>query len=79
MRFQSTWLRWYAECVPEFLDAAAEAGKEIAHPASVIEEMRGFDRIDTELQALVRAWGEDLRSIGTAFGRGIEQAQSRND
>ena len=73
MRLQTDWLRWYAERTPEFRGAAAEAGEEIADAASVIEAMRGFDRIDPELQAHVRAWGEDGRSIATAFGRGNEQ------
>ena len=65
MRLQTTWLRWYAECVPEFRDAAAEAGEEIADAAGVIERMRGFDRLDPDLRARVRAWGEDGRSISS--------------
>ena len=73
MRLQTEWLRWYAERTPEFRVVAADAGEEIADAASVIEQMRGFDRIDPELQAQVRAWGEDGRSIATAFGRGNEQ------
>ena len=73
MRLQTKWLRWYAGRTPEFRVVAAEAGEEIADAASVIEEMRGFDRIDPELQAQVRAWGEDGRSIATAFGRGTGQ------
>ena len=73
MRLQTEWLRWYAERTPEFRDAAAEAGEEIADAAGVIEEMRGFDRIDPELRAEVRAWGEHGRSIATAFGPGSAQ------
>ena len=73
MRLQTEWLRWYAERNPEFRNVAAEAGDEIADAASVIEEMRGFDRIVPELRAQVRAWGEDGRSIATAFGHGNER------
>ena len=68
MRLQTEWLRWYAERNPEFRDAAAEAGAEIADTAGVIEGMRGFDRIDPELRAQVRSWGEDGGSIAAAFG-----------
>jgi len=77
MRLQTKWLRWYAERVPEFRNAAAEAGEEIADAAGVIEEMRGFDRIDPELQVPVRAWGEDGRSIAVACGQGIEPEPRR--
>ena len=51
-----------------------EAAREIADAAGLIEDMRGFDRIDSELRARVRAWGADGRSIATAFDRGSEQA-----
>ena len=77
MRLQTEWLRWYAERTPEFRDMAADAGEEIADAASVIEGMRGFDRIDPELRAQVRAWGEDGRSIAAAFGQGNEQGPRR--
>ena len=73
MRLLTEWLRWYTERTPEFRDAAAEAGEAIADAASVIEEMRGFDRIDPELRAEVRAWGEHGRSIATVFDRGNAQ------
>ena len=73
MQLQTTWLRWYAERTPGFRDAAAAAGEEIADTAGVIEGMRGFDRIDPELRAEVRAWGEHGRSIATAFGPGSAQ------
>ena len=68
MRLQTHWLRWYAERTPGFRDAAAAAGEEITDTASVIEGMRGFDRLDPELRAQVRVWGEDGRSITAAFG-----------
>ena len=74
MRLQTMWLRWYAGRNPEMQDAATEAGKMIAAAAGLIEEMRGFDRIDPELRARVRAWGDEGRSIATAFARGSEQA-----
>ena len=74
LRLQTMWLRWYAGRNPEMQDAATEAGKMIATAAGLIEEMRCFDRIDPELRAQVRAWGEEGRSIATAFDRGIEQA-----
>ena len=73
MRLQTEWLRGYAERTPEFRDAAAAAGAEIADAASVIEEMRGFGRIDPELRAQVRAWGEDGGSIAVAYGKGSGQ------
>ena len=69
MRLLTEWLRWYAERTPEFRDAAAEAGVTIVDAASGIEEMRGFDRIEPELRARVRTWGEDGRSIATTFGQ----------
>jgi HEPN domain-containing protein len=74
LRLQTMWLRWYAERNPEMQGAAMEAAREIADAAGLIEEMRGFDRIDPELRAQVRAWGADGRSIATAFDRGSEQA-----
>ena len=74
MRLQTMWLRWYAGRNPEMQDAATEAGKMIAAAAGLIEEMRGFDRIDPELRARVQAWGDEGRSIATAFARGSEQA-----
>ena len=73
LRLQTMWLRWYAERNPDMRDTAIAAGKVIATAASRIEEIRGFDRIDPELQAQVRAWGDEGRSIATAFDRGIEQ------
>ena len=66
--------RWYAERNPEMQGEATEAGKAIATAASCIEDMRSFDRIDPELRVQVRAWGEEGRSIATAFDRGAEQA-----
>ena len=74
LQLQTMWLRWYAERNPEMQGAAMEAAREIADAAGLIEEMRGFDRLDPELRAQVRAWGADGRSITTAFDRGIEQA-----
>ena len=74
LQLQTMWLRWYAERNPEMQGAAMEAAREIADAAGLIEEMRGFDRLDPELRAQVRAWGEEGRSITTAFDRGIEQA-----
>ena len=63
LRLQTDWLRWYATLNPEMREAAVAAGREIADAAGVIEGMRGFDRIEPELQARVRAWGEEGRSI----------------
>ena len=74
LRLQTRWIRWYAEFNPEMQDAATEAGREIADAAELIEEMRGFHRIEPELRARVRAWGEEGRSISTAFDRGVERA-----
>ena len=69
IRFQTRWLRWYAERTLEMQDAAVAAAREIADAASLVEGMRGFDRIDPELRARVRAWGEEGRSISTTFDR----------
>ena len=63
LRLQTEWLRWYATHNPDMREAAVAAGREIADAASVIEGMRGFDRIDPELRARVRAWGEEGHSI----------------
>ena len=67
LRLQTRWIRWYAERNPEIQEAAAEAARDIADAASLIEEMRGFGRIDPELRARTRAWGEEGRSISGAF------------
>ena len=72
-------LRWYAERTPEFRDAAAEAGAEIADAASVIDGMRGFDRLDAKLRAQLQAWGEEGRPIATAFGRGNAQGAAESE
>ncbi|MDD9983903.1 MAG: nucleotidyltransferase domain-containing protein [Gammaproteobacteria bacterium] len=73
MQLQTEWLRWYAERTPEFRDAAVAVGAEIVDAASVIEEMRGFGRIDPGLRAQVRAWGEDGGAIAAAYGKGTGQ------
>ena len=67
LRLQTRWIRWYAERNPESREAAAEAARDIADAASLIEEVRGFGRIDPELRARTRAWGEEGRSISGAF------------
>ena len=69
LRLQTEWLRWYATHNPDMRAAAVVAGREIADAADLVEGMRGFDRIDPELRAQVRAWGEEGRSIAGA-GRG---------
>ena len=74
LRLQTTWIRWYADRNPEMRNAAMEAGKVVATAASRVEETRGFDRLDPELRARTRAWGEDGRLISAAFGRGNERA-----
>ena len=63
MQIQTEWLRWYATHNPEVRDAAVAAGKEIADAAELIQGMRGFDRLAPDLQARVRAWGAEGRSI----------------
>ena len=63
LRLQTAWLRWYAGHNPEMREAAVAAGREIADAAGLVEGMRGFDRIDPELRAQVRAWGEEGRSL----------------
>ena len=55
-------------------DAAVTAAGEIAYTADWIENLEGFDRIDAELRAQVRAWGEEGRSIAATFDRRDEQA-----
>ena len=67
LRLQTEWLRWYATHNSEMREAAVTAGREIADAAGLIEGMRGFDRLDPELQARVRAWGEEGRSVADAF------------
>ena len=77
LRLQTKWIRWYAERNPEMQEAAAEAAEaaeEIADAASLIEGMRGFDRIDPELRARTGMWGEEGRSISGALHRGLERA-----
>ena len=63
LRLQTEWLRWYATHIPEMREAAVGAGREIADAAELVEGMRGFDRLAPDLQARVRAWGEEGRSI----------------
>ena len=74
LRLQTRWIRWYAERHPEMRAAAVAAAREIAHVAGWAERQEGFDRIDAELRAQVRAWGEEGRSIAAAFDRRDEQA-----
>ena len=70
LRLQTEWLRWYATHNPEMREAAVAAGREIADAAGLVEEMRGFDRIDSELRTQVRAWGEEGRSIAADLDGG---------
>ena len=67
MQLQTEWTRWHAERSPEMRGAAGRAAREIADAAGLVAEMRGFDRLDPGLQARVRAWGEEGRSIGSVF------------
>ena len=67
LRLQTGWLRWCANHNPEMREAAVAAGREIADAAGLVEGMRGFDRLAPDLQARVRAWGEEGRSIADAF------------
>ena len=69
LRLQTEWLRWYTTRNPEMREAAVAAGREITDTAGLVQEMRGFDRIDPDLQARVRAWGEEGQSIADAFDR----------
>ena len=70
LRLQTEWLRWYATHNPEMREAAVAAGREIADAAGLVEEMRGFDRIDSELRTQVRVWGEEGRSIAADLDGG---------
>ena len=63
LRLQTRWIRWYGERHPEMRGAVAAAAREIADTADRMEKLEGFDRIDSELRAQVRAWGEEGRSI----------------
>ena len=74
LRLKTRWIRWYAERRPEMRDAAAAGAREIAYIAGWMENQEGFDRIDDELRAQVRAWGEEGRSIAATFDRRDEQA-----
>ena len=74
LSLQTDWLRWYAERNPEMRVTAVKVGKAIATAAVRIEEVGGFDRIDSDLRVGVRAWGEAGESIAFAFDAGIEQA-----
>ena len=69
LRLQTEWLRWYTTHNPEMQEATVAAGREIADAAGLVQGMRGFDRIDPDLQARVRAWGEEGQSIADAFDR----------
>ena len=71
LRLQTEWLRWYATHHPEMREAAVAAGREIADAAGLVEGMRGFDRLSPDLQARVRTWGEEGRSITDAFDGAI--------
>ena len=75
LRLQTRWIRWYAERRPEMRDAVVAAAGEIAYIADRMEMQEGFDRIDTELRAQVRAWGEEARSIAAEFDRGNEHSR----
>ena len=75
LRLQTRWIRWYAERHPEMRDAVVAAAGEIAHVAGWIENLDSFDRIDAELRAQVRAWGEEGRSIAAEFDRGNEHSR----
>ena len=70
LRLQTAWLRWYATRHPEMREAAVAAGREIADAAGLVEKMRGFNRIDSELRTQVRAWGEEGRSIAADLDGG---------
>ena len=72
LRLQTEWLRWYATHDPDMRVAAVAAGRDIADAAGLTEGMRGFDRLAPDLQARVRAWGEEGRSIADASVSGIE-------
>ena len=74
LRLQTRWIRRYAERNPDMREAAAAAAHEIANVASRMEKQEGFDRIDADLRAQVRVWGEDGRSISAAFDRKNEHA-----
>ena len=50
----------------------AKVGRAIATAAGRIEEVRGFDRIDTGLRVGVRAWGEAGETVASAFAPGVE-------
>ena len=63
LRLQTGWLRWYTTHHPEMREAAVAAGSEIADSAGLVAGMRGFDRLAPDLQARVRAWGEEGQSI----------------
>ena len=67
LRLQTEWLRWYATHNPEMREAAVATGREIADAAGFVEGMRGFDRLDSDLQTRVRTWGDEGRSSADAF------------
>ena len=73
LRLQTMWLRWYAEHNPEAHEAAVAAAREIADTAGRIERQEGFDRIDADLRARVRTWGEEGWAIAGAYDRRNEQ------
>ena len=75
LRLQTRWIRWYAEGRPEMRNAAVAAAGEIVHVAGWVQNLEGFDSIDTELRAQVRAWGEEARSIAAEFDRGDERSR----
>ena len=75
LRLQTEWLRWYATHHSEMREAAVAAGREIADSAGLVEGMRGFDRLAPDLQARVRTWGEEGRSIADAFDGATPEAR----
>ena len=75
LRLQTEWLRWYTTHNPEMREAAVAAGMEIADSAGLVEGTRGFDHLAPDLQARVRAWGEEGRSIADAFDGATSEAR----
>lgn len=75
LRLQTEWLRWFATHHPEMRGAAVAVAREITDAAGLVEGMRGFDRLDPDLQARVRTWGGEGRSIASAFDAATGEAR----
>lgn len=65
LRLQISWIRYYAERLPEAEPAVREVGRQIARTARRLGRREGFERLTPTLQAATAAWGDDGESIAS--------------